>query len=596
MAYDGFCIGRIVKEYNDILIDGKISKIIEPAAHEIILIVKNNKESVNLLCSANPAVPYTFLIEGKPEAPITAPNFCMVLRKYISNGKIVKIYQTGNERIITFEIEHMNEMGDKSVKKLILELMGKYSNIILTDEDDIIIDCIKHVNSLTSSVREVLPGRKYFVPTEITKISPYDEKGEISADYLCRCIYGLVSADKIGKSSVANVLSKEFEGVSKVCALEIVQRAQFDSSISFDSLNNEDIKHISEAFAHILSDMNGSNCVYFYYDDDKQPVEYALSDYETLNEKYTVEAKDNLSKSLSLFYENKQQRTTNVQKSGEMLKFVKNILDKDKNKTEVWKSDLKECENKEELRIKGELLKAYAYMLKPASKVTVDNYYTNEPLEIELDEQLSIIENSNKYYKMYNKAKRCEAAVGSLLEYTLSEMSYLEEIMHFLTLAENASDIDEIKAELAEKGFLKKKNIKLAKKGKLKPKHYLYNGYHIYVGKNNIQNEELTFKTAVGNDWWFHAKGIPGSHVIVKSDKDNPATEWDMPNDVFEAAGALAAYNSKHEGSGKVEIDYTRKKHIKKPVDGNKGMVIYHTYYSMVADGDVKRFNLTTII
>lgn len=594
MAFDGFCIGRIVKEYNDMLLDGKISKIIEPASHEIILVVKNNKDSFNVFMSANPAVPYTFITDEKPEAPQSAPNFCMVLRKHISNGKIVSVSQMGNERIIVFGIEHMNEMGDKSVKKLILELMGKYSNIILAQEDDTIIDSIKHVNGITSSLREVLPGKKYFVPDEITRISPYKD-GEINVSYTEENIKTVMNKDSLKNSLVSNALAKEFEGVSKVAAKEILERAQIDSQKIVSAVNSDEIGMLARAFANLLEDMQKENGVYLYKDSDGEYAEYTTALYKSLSG-YEAKKNDCLSTSLLKFYKSKQTKTANLQKSGDLVRFVKNILDKDNNKMTNWAKDLKDCENKEELKINGELLKAYAYSLKQGKSVKVLDYYTNEEREIELDERLSIIENSNRFYKAYNKAKRCETAVTELMEKTSAEIDYLNEILLFLSLSENASDIEEIKAELSERGFMRKKNIKILRKTKPKIKHYVYkDNYHIYVGKNNVQNEELTFKKAVGNDWWFHAKGIPGSHVIVKSDNDNPATEWDMPDDVFELCGALAAINCAHEGSSKVEIDYTRKKHIKKPAEGNRGMVIYHTYFSLVASPDISRFELTSI-
>lgn len=592
MAYDGFCIGKIVKEYKELLVDAKISKIIEPASHEVILVIKSYKGSFNILCSANPAVPYTFVVEDKPEAPMQAPMFCMVLRKYILNGKILDVYQTGNERIITFDIEHMNEMGDKSVKKLILELMGKYSNVILVEEDGTIIDSIKHVNAITSSIREVGPGKKYFVPDEITRISPYNE-GKIDEAYLKdKLIY--IKDNNKSNSNIVNVIAKEFEGVSKVTAKEIVKRSEIDSSLTFADLNEESLNDLLKGFISLLKDMENEELVYLYKD-DAGFVEYTNTPYKSL-EDYSYVTEDRMIFALSKFYKSKQVRTTNNQKSGELARFVKNILEKDKNKMLLWENDLKDCENKEELKIKGELLKAYAYSLTKGKEAKVLNYYTNEEEIIELDERLTIIENSNKYFKLYNKAKRCENAVTELMLKTEDEIDYLEEILLFLSLAENASDIDEIKAELSQKGYLRKKNIKTLKKTKSKIKHYLYkDNYHIYVGKNNVQNEEISFKKAVGNDWWFHAKGIPGSHVIVKSDSDNPATEWDMPDDVFEVAGALAAANSKHSDMTKVEIDYTRKKHLKRPADGNMGMVIYHTNYSLVASPDLSRFELTTI-
>ncbi|MBQ4275594.1 MAG: NFACT family protein [Lachnospiraceae bacterium] len=586
MAYDGFCIRRIVNEYNTMLTDGKISKIQVINKYDVIFTVKKGSDTYNVFASANPSMAYTYITDKKVEAPKNALNFCMVLRKYIANGKIIKVTQDGNERIIAFYIEHMNEMGDKSIKKLVLELMGKHSNIILVDENGLVLDSIKRINSLMSSLREVLPGKEYRFPFDERKYNPYDDSLDLK-DTLKK-LFDKAKVEDNTKASA--VFINSFEGVSKPFAKEVLTRCGLkDSSVS--DLHSDDLNNISDNFISLINEIDNSNEVYLYSTGNEYK-DFSMCSYKSL-ETYESSVRDNLVFTLFDYYGDKQKKNDVLQKAKDITHILESQLTRDKKKYSEWQDELKACENKDEARIKGELLKAYAYNLKPAKEVTVLNYYDNTDVKIELDETLSIIENSNKYFNEYQKQKRREEKLKTLIEEVEDNITFLEDNLLYISLSENSADLDEIRTSLAERGLIKKSAVK-KKSVKGKYKHYVFmDNYHIFVGKNNIQNEELTFKTALGNDWWFHAKTVGGSHVIVKSDKDNPAEEWDMPDIVFEAAAAVAAANSKNSSSDKVEVDYTRKKHIKKPAEGKTGMVIYHTYYSMVASSDISSYELT---
>ena len=586
MAYDGFCIRRIVNEYNTMLTDGKISKIQVINKYDVIFTVKKGSDTYNVFASANPSMAYTYITDKKVEAPKNALNFCMVLRKYIANGKIIKVTQDGNERIIAFYIEHMNEMGDKSIKKLVLELMGKHSNIILVDENGLVLDSIKRINSLMSSLREVLPGKEYRFPFDERKYNPYDDSLDLK-DTLKK-LFDKAKVEDNTKASA--VFINSFEGVSKPFAKEVLTRCGLkDSSVS--DLQNDDLNNISDNFISLINEIDNSNEVYLYSTGNEYK-DFSMCSYKSL-ETYESSVRDNLVFTLFDYYGDKQKKNDVLQKAKDITHILESQLTRDKKKYSEWQDELKACENKDEARIKGELLKAYAYNLKPAKEVTVLNYYDNTDVKIELDETLSIIENSNKYFNEYQKQKRREEKLKTLIEEVEDNITFLEDNLLYISLSENSADLDEIRTSLAERGLIKKSAVK-KKSVKGKYKHYVFmDNYHIFVGKNNIQNEELTFKTALGNDWWFHAKTVGGSHVIVKSDKDNPAEEWDMPDIVFEAAAAVAAANSKNSSSDKVEVDYTRKKHIKKPAEGKTGMVIYHTYYSMVSSSDISSYELT---
>ncbi|MBO4775635.1 MAG: NFACT family protein [Lachnospiraceae bacterium] len=593
MAFDGFCIKRIVKEYNDIFTDSRISKIIQNNNFDIILVIKKGKDTYNLFVSANPSMSYTYLVSDKGEAPKNALNFCMLLRKYIANGKILSVTQKDNERIIVFEIEHLDEMGDLSVKKLIFELMGKHSNIILTDENDIILDSIKRVNELTSSLREVLPKKEYFFPSDLKKINPYetDLKNEIVN------IFDSYSEEEKSKLSLSSLLVNSFEGVSKNFAKEVLFRAGKIQDTKLVNTDNDILGKVSDSFEETLKLTLEDKCFYEYIKDGKL-FDYSTFRYEYLNDE--CECKEHsdmmLSEFLSVFYSAKHDQNVILQKSNDIVSLLNSHISKNKKKIAEWEKELFECENKETLKKYGELLKAYSHSIQRGKSANVLDYYTGENIDIPLDENKTVIENSNKYFNDYSKAKRRENKIKELLDQTDKETKYLEDLLLYISLSENTSDINQIRQELYNKGYIKKNAVIKEKKKSIGIKHYIYdNNYHIYVGKNNIQNEEVTFKVATGNDWWFHAKGIAGSHVIVKSDKDNSANEWDMPDELFELCGALAAINSSHSGLSKVEIDYTRKKHIKKPAEGEKGMVIYHTYYSLVALPDISRFSLTSV-
>ncbi len=592
MAFDGFCIKRIVYEYNELFKDARISKIIQNNNFDIVFVIKKGKDTYNLFASANPSMSYTYLVKDKGEAPSAALNFCMILRKYLANGKILNVAQKGNERIIVFEIEHLDEMGDLSVKKLIFELMGKHSNIILTDENDVILDSIKRVSVLTSSLREVLPKKEYFFPSDLKKINPFeaDVKKEIESK-----IDSMTDEEK-SKLSVSNLLIGLFEGVSKNFAKEILFRSNV-SDEKINVVNKSATDAICDSFEILLKECRSFDR-FFEYKKDSKIYDYSSFEMKHLNESYDSKEFTDLylCEYLALFYSEKHDQNVILQKSNDIVNLLNSHISKNKKKEAEWEKELILCENKDELKKYGELLKAYSHSVQRGKSARVLDYYTGEEIDIPLDENKTVIENSNRYFNEYSKSKRREVKINELLDETKKETKYFEDLLLYISLSENTSDINQIRSELYNKGYIKKNLLVKEKKKTSSIKHYIYdNNYHIYVGKNNIQNEEVTFKIATGNDWWFHAKGIAGSHVIVKSDKDNSATEWDMPDEMFELCGALAAINSSHSGLSKVEIDYTRKKHIKKPAEGEKGMVIYHTYYSLVAIPDISRFNLTSV-
>ena len=573
MAFDGITIANITKELREKLVGGRIRKIAQPENDELILTIKAPEGSYRLLISASASLPLIYLTENNKPSPLTAPNFCMLLRKHIENGRIVNISQPGLERIIRFDVEHLDELGDLRRKTLVIEIMGKHSNIIFCDETDRIIDSIKHVSLQMSSVREVLPGRTYFIPVTQEKADPLSMTLES---------FSALISNKAVK--LAKALYTSYTGISPVAANEVVHRSGLNEEMSGNALSEIEQLHFFKTFSYFMEDVKAGLFAPQIIYNGKTPVEYAAHALSMYHD-YEKVSCESISHVLETYYAERNTVTRIRQRSVDLRKIVQTALDRSRKKYDLQAKQLKDTEKRDTYRIYGELLTAYGYSAEPGAKsLDVLNYYTNEEFTIPLDSQLTALENAKKYFEKYNKQKRTFEAVSALLEETGTEVTHLESISTALDIALSEEDLVQIKEELMEYGYIKKRHPG-SKKPKItsKPFHYVSSdGYHMYVGKNNFQNEELTFQFATGNDWWFHAKGVPGSHVIVKTNG-----ETDMPDATFEEAGRLAAYYSQSRGNEKVEIDYIQKKHIKKPKGGKPGFVVYYTNYSLIIDSDI---------
>lgn len=574
MAFDGIVISNLVWELSERLTDGRINKIYQPENDAIVLTIKNNRNNYRLLLSASPSLPLAYLTEDTGTNPMVAPNFCMLLRKHISGGRIVSIVQPKMERILKFEIEHLNELGDLCTKFLIVELMGKHSNIIFCQPDGTIIDSIKHISLNVSSVREVLPGRSYFIPNTMLKMNPLT----IDADELIEKV--LSKPLPVGKA-----LYTSLTGISPVIAEEICFRASIDSGMSTSGLSDAEKLHLFGVFSRLMEDVENHCFTPMIIYRGKEPVEFSaltLTCYSDC-ESHTF---DSISTVLRTYYAEKNATSRIRQKSHDLRHVVSTALDRTRKKYDLQLKQLKDTEKREKYKIYGEMINTYGYGLEEGAKsMTCLNYYTNKEMTVPLDPQLTPQENAKKYFERYGKLKRTFEALSTLTEETHDEMEHLDSISTALDLAQTEGDLAQIKEELIQAGYVKRhtggRNMKKQKLTS-QPLHYISSdGYDMYVGKNNLQNEELTFKFANGGDWWFHAKGIPGSHVVVKSGGD------ELPDRTFEEAARLAAYYSKNRTSEKVEIDYIQRKHVKKPNSGKPGFVIYHTNYSMMIEPDI---------
>lgn len=582
MAFDGITVAAIVKELRENLIGSRIYKIAQPEADELLLTLKTqNGGARRLLISADASLPLLYFSEYNKQAPMTAPGFCMLLRKHLQNGRITEITQPGLERIVQIHIEHLNEMGDVCRKSLVVEIMGKHSNIIFINDENKIIDSIKHISGMVSSVREVLPGRDYFIPDTREKANPLTATKE--AFYQALTLHAM---------PVFKALYTSYTGLSPLISHELCVRAGVDGDAS-TALFTEDEKGqllLAQLYAS-FSDMmekiaEGQFSPVIYYENGV-PAEFSalpLLSYQQ-SEKKTFSS---VSALLEQYYAEKNKLTRIRQKSADLRKIVQTALERNIKKYDLQLRQMKDTEKKDNYRIYGELLNTYGYGAEPGAKsLEALNYYTNEMITIPLDPLLTPSENAKKYFDKYGKLKRTYEALSALTLEVKNEITHLESIQNALDIALLEEDLIQIKEEMIESGYIRRKGG--AKKVKItsKPFHYISSdGFHMYVGKNNFQNEELTFKFANGGDWWFHAKGIPGSHVIVKTNGE------ELPDSTFEEAARLAAYYSKGKGQEKVEIDYVEKKHVKKPNAGKPGFVVYYTNYSMMIDCDISRITL----
>lgn len=579
MALDGLTIHALAYELKNILNGGRLLKIAQPENDELQLTVRVEKNQYKLLISAGASLPLMYITEGSKTSPLTAPNFCMLLRKHLNNAKIIDIYQPSLERIINIKVEHYNDMGDLCYKLIIVELMGKYSNIIVTDLDGKIVDSIKHISANISSVREVLPGRTYFIPDTTNKADPLSITKENFLSIISGC-----------SLPTSKAIYTSFTGISPVIGEEICYRSNIDSEKPANVLENVELEAIYNTFSDMMECVKLNkfqpNIIYTMDGQDMIPKEFApftLSLYD--DEKSKVTYIDSISQVLEQFYSKKSALTRIRQKSYDLRRIVQTTLEKDYKKYEIQSKQLKDTEKKDKYKIYGELITAFGYGLEPnAASLTAQNYYDdNKEIIIPLDKDLTPMENAKKYFDKYGKLKRTAEALETIIVETKEEISHLESIMNALDIAVTEDDLKEIKEELIQSGYIRRKSSDKKAKYTSKPFHYISSdGYDMYVGKNNIQNEELTFKVANGGDWWFHSKSFPGSHVIVKTNGD------ELPDSTFEEAARLAAFYSKGRQQDKVEIDYIQRKHIKKVAGSKPGFVIYHTNYSMAIAPDIK--------
>ncbi|MGN1334809.1 MAG: NFACT family protein, partial [Anaerovoracaceae bacterium] len=545
MAFDGITTCAMVRELNEKIYMGKIEKVYQPEADELVFNIHTKKGNCKLFASAGSAHARVHFIEENPVNPPAPLAFCMLLRKHLQGGRITAIEQKGSERIIEISIETLNELGFTVSKKLIFEIMGKHSNIILTDiATGKIIDSIKRVSFDVNRVRQILPGMIYRYPPEQDKL-PF---GEITGGQL-----DALPAD--GKTILRSI-----GGISPAFAEELAEHVSGRSEYFFGVKNG------------ILGGTSGN--AFVYLDEKEAPVDFYPVSLKDLKESCKTLEFSSLSAAMEFYFNKKESSNQGRQKSHDLIRSVNAALDKMYLKKKRLSEDLLKAENSEDLRLYGELLTANIHLIKPGMKsVDVVNYYDGSSITIPLDVKQSPAKNAQHYFKKYGKAKTAVKEKQIQLEENDGEIKYLESVLTFLENTDDVDEIESIRSELVETGYVRRRRQQGGfKEKKYKPSPYRYtlsNGMTVLVGKNNKENDYLTFNTAGNRDLWLHTKDIPGSHVIVQNsgqDLDEKA--------IFEAA-AIAAYHSKARTSENVPVDYVPVKYVKKPAGAKPGMVIF---------------------
>lgn len=564
MALDTITIHYLIKEFRDELIDARIDKIYQPEKDEILLNIKSRLNSKKLVISANSSQPRIHFSSVQKENPKTAPLFCMLLRKHLQSGRIVGINQIDNERIIRFDIESYDEFGDLTKKYLFCEIMGRNSNIILTKENLTIIDCIKHIDFTISTVRQLLPGLIYSVPPQQNKTPILSENiKNISIDF-----------NNSGKTAENEIMSK-VSGISPLIAREIVYRAINTNNIDCSLLDNNMKNSLNREVKNFLN-QETKPCIITEKSSGKI-IDFSPFDifqYSDLAEKKYCSDVNN---TLDEFYLERDSIERMKQKSSDLVQLLNTNIDRTAKKIAILKKTLEDAKKKDDYKIKGDLLTANLYMISQGkSEVTVKNYYSEDMTDtlIQLNPTLTPAQNAQRYYKLYQKSKNAEVEASKQLENALSDLEYFESTLMLSKNAVTDADLTAIRIELMELGYIKKQNKKQQVKNTSKPHHFIScDGFDIYVGKNNTQNDYLSLRFANSQDMWFHTKKIHGSHTIIKLGVDK-----EIPPSTIKEAALLAAYYSKGRDSSNVPVDYTLIKNVKKPNGAKPGMVIYDFY------------------
>ena len=585
MPFDGIVTKCIAEELNYRLNSGRIEKVHQPERDEIHIIIRSQGENHRLLISANPSNPRIYLTQRTKENPAAAPLFCMLLRKHLAGGKILSITAENCERIIQIQIESANEMGDISTKTLIVEIMGKHSNIILLNEDFKIIDALIHVDKDMSSVREVMPARVYTAPPPQIKMIP----GLHTAEEIINRI--TAASQEVTILHLGKALLDTIMGFSPLLCREVCFRSALEEKVSLSRINQQEWSGLEETLSTVFGQIrNAEYAPSLLYQDLPDPVSGSanqtnLLDYHCFpitSTGYPV-SYPSMSEALDDYYDFKGRNASLQQRKSSLLKQISNNMNRCKKKYAIQQESIRESANAEKYKLFGELLTANIYtVLSGAKSVSLFNYYSDtqdEYVDISLDPDLSPQANAQRYFKKYRKAASTQKnAIAQAVE-TEKELIYLESVLHELEMSGSAQEIDEIKIELTHQKYLsvtqnkKKKPMRV----QLSAPHIFIStdGLNIYVGKNNRQNDQLTMKTASSNDIWLHVKDMPGSHVIIEK-KQN-----DIPMNTILEAASLAAYFSKAKMSENVRVDYTTVRNVKKPSGSKPGMVIYEHYKSL---------------
>ena len=568
MSFDGFVTRCVTDELRSKLLNGKIDKVYQPEKDEIILSVRTRSGNYKLLLSASASNPRIHLTEVQRENPMTPPMLCMLMRKHLAGAVIVDIKQNGFDRVVRIDAETRNELGDLCTRSVIIEIMGRHSNIILVDDSGRIMDSAKHIDFTVSAVRQVLPGMTYELP-------PAQDK--TAADSLKATELMEALATQPEDTLMDKFLLSEIMGMSPLLAREIVYRFSGNTKMMKCEVDCAAfVVHTVDFLKNICGGIYEPSLV--IEPSEKKPVAFScvrLGQYEGA---YKIEEYDSISEVIDSFFEIRSRREHMNRRSAALLKLIHNNIERCQKKIVMHKEHIRSAQDRDKYKMYGDLLTANLYRIKYGDKsVSVQNYYSEsgEKIEIPLKADISPSQNAQRFYKRYNKAKTTEKFASEQLEIAENEKYYLESVADALENADTPVELDEIRQELMTEGYIaKQNNAKKKQQQKSEPiKIISVAGYEILIGRNNRQNDELTLKSAYSTDLWFHTKEIPGSHTIIRTRGTGEAPETTMMQ-----AAKLAAYYSKARNSSKVPVDYTLIKNVKKPNGAKPGMVIYDRY------------------
>lgn len=568
MPFDGVVAKAVADELNRNITGGRIYKVYQPEKDTLLLYIRSNNRNIKLLLSSNANTARLHMTEIDYENPASPPMFCMLLRKHLIGGIIVGIDFSDYERIIGLEIEAEDELGDKSIKKLIIEIMGRHSNIILVNEGGKIIDAIKHVDQDVNRVREIMPARTYILPPAQDKAVPSRLEAE--------AFIGSIREDE---RPLSKILLSAILGISPVLCREICVRAGVDPDKGAKYLSENNLQSLAETLKHSINCWEQevyNPCV--VVDSAGKPVDFhAVS----LTQYGKMESFTSISEAIDRFHKAREMKEHIRNKGSDLIHLVKTNIDRCDKKIRIHAATLDEIADLDKYRLYGELITANIYNLKKGmERCSLLNYYADDEvyLEITLDEYRTPQENAQWYFKKYNKAKTAHAYATNQLKLSRRELVYLENVLYSLEEADSSETIEEIREELRVQGYVHKTNTRRKNMPKSSP--YVFTsseGYTIWVGRNNTQNDELTLKFAKPGDMWLHTKNIPGSHVIARIPDE-------IPDKTLLEAAAMAAWFSRARNSTRVEVDYTRVKYVRKPSGAKPGMVIYVNYNTVIVD------------
>lgn len=561
MALDGAFLYAVRQELLP-LIGGRIDKIYQPSRDEIIIAMRAQGGTKKLLLSAGANCARVHLTDISAENPKSPPMFCMLMRKHLGGGKLLDIRQDGLERILWFDFEAMNEIGDMVKVTVAIEIMGKYSNIILISGEGRIIDAIKRVDAEMSRERMILPGMNYEAPTKPDKISfLYSSKEEIKEKlYSCR------------NNDLAKCLVATFEGISPLFARECVDKSA-GKDITLEELDNITFEKLCDYIFSEREKLLSGRCDFtVLIDENKSLKDFCFTDISQYGSLMTKKTYHTAGETLDRFYSERDNTNRLKQRSADMIKFLSNTYERISRKLNAQREELKECDYKDELKLKGDLINANIYRLQKGQKsALLENYYDEgKQLEIKLDERLSPSQNAQKYYSEYRKSVNAEKKLAELIEKGEKELLYIESVQDALMRSTTENEVLLLKQELAEQGYLRIRGAKQKPPKELPPMEFTSSdGYRILVGRNNKQNDKLTLKTAEKTDIWLHTKDIPGSHTIICTRGES------VPERTITEAAVLAAFHSKGKNSAQVPVDYVEVRYVKKPAGAKPGMVIF---------------------